>query len=128
VIAHHYRFQQIVKGRRVIPDPRASHGFSFTGAPLPFDADPVGPITANQKLRDLDADSQAGRRARQFAYGFHQAAQGSSSHLQRPARLLRVGDELDGRTETGGAGAVRRSRGVRRKSDGAQRGTRLRIC
>lgn len=68
--AHYYRFEQIVKGRRLLPDANAPSGFSFSGELIPFDASAVWPITANQKLRDLDPDSQAGRRARQFAYSF----------------------------------------------------------
>ncbi len=68
--AHYYRFEQITKGRRMVPDANAPSGFSFTGEAIPFDASAVWPITSNQKLRDLDADSQAGRRARQFAYSF----------------------------------------------------------
>lgn len=68
--AHYYRFQQIVKGHRLLPDAAAPSGFSFTGDAIPFDASTVWPITPNQQLRDLDADSQAGRRARQFAYSF----------------------------------------------------------
>lgn len=68
--AHYYRFEQIIKGRRLVPDAAAPSGFSFTGEVIPFDPSTVWPITANQQLRDLDADSQAGRRARQFAYSF----------------------------------------------------------
>lgn len=68
--AHYYRFEQIVKGRRLQPDPAAPSGFSYSGAAIPFDPSTVWPITPNQQLRDLDADSQAGRRARQFAYSF----------------------------------------------------------
>jgi hypothetical protein len=69
-IAHYYRFEQILKGRKLIRDPHVAQGYSFSGSEVPFDSSAVWPITANQKLRDLDADSQAGRRARQFAYTF----------------------------------------------------------
>jgi hypothetical protein len=69
-IAHYYRFEQILKGRKLIRDPSTAPGYSFSGSEVPFDSTAVWPMTANQKLRDLDADSQAGRRARQFAYTF----------------------------------------------------------
>jgi hypothetical protein len=95
VIAHYYRFQQIVKGRRLIRDPGVPEGFSFTGAPLPFDEAGVWPITANQKLRDLDADSQGGRRARQFAYSFtkllkalHLTFNGQPEHFRSAMSLM----------------------------------------
>ena len=53
MIAHYYRFEQIVWGHMLIRDSKAAHGFSFTGQPLDFDASSVWPITPNQKLRDL---------------------------------------------------------------------------
>lgn len=70
VIAHYYRFEQIVKGHRLVPDNTVPQGFSSTGAPVPFDPSGVLSITPNQKLRDLDADSDAGKAARHFADTF----------------------------------------------------------
>lgn len=70
VIAHFYRFEQIVEGHLLVRDQTVPQGYSFTGAEVPFDPDGVWPISSNQKLRDLDPDSQAGGRARQFAQGF----------------------------------------------------------
>jgi len=70
VIAHYYRFEQIIKGRKLIRDTRIAEGYSFSGDEIPFDPGGVWPITKNQKLRDLNPDSQAARCAAQFAYTF----------------------------------------------------------
>jgi hypothetical protein len=66
-VAHYYRFEQIVRGKALVADASVPQGFSFTGDPIPFDPDGVFPINANQRLADLDADSEAGRKAREFA-------------------------------------------------------------
>ena len=66
-VAHYYRFEQIVRGKELVADSTVPQGFSFTGSPIPFDSAGVFPITANQRLADLDAQSQAGQRAVQFA-------------------------------------------------------------
>lgn len=69
-IAHFYRFEQIVSGHLLVADPNVPEGYSFTGDDVSFDPDGVWPISPNQKLQDLDPDSQAGQRAHQFARGF----------------------------------------------------------
>jgi Ferritin-like len=66
-VAHYYRFEQILKGHMLVADASVPQGFSFTGDPVPFDAGGVLPITANQKLADLDADSEAGKAAHHFS-------------------------------------------------------------
>lgn len=35
--AHYYRFQEIVKGFKLVEDPSTTSGYSFTGDPIPFD-------------------------------------------------------------------------------------------
>lgn len=66
-IAHYYRFQQIIKGNELVADSTVPQGFSFTGAEIPFDPAGVFPITANQRLADLDPQSEAGQKAVKFA-------------------------------------------------------------
>jgi hypothetical protein len=46
-LAHYYRFEQIVKGKFLVPDTSVPQGFSFSGAPIPFDAKAVLPIVEN---------------------------------------------------------------------------------
>lgn len=69
-LAHYYRFQQLVEGRRLVADASAPNGFRFAGAPIAYDSAGVWPVRANQSLTGLDPDSLGGRRARQFAYVF----------------------------------------------------------
>jgi hypothetical protein len=65
-IAHYYRFEAIWRGRRLVADPTAPLGYSFTGPEYPFDPDGVWPLVANQRIDDLDTDTEAWRRVHQF--------------------------------------------------------------
>ena len=62
-VAHYYRFAGIVRGRRLVADPRAAEGFSFSGAPYDFDAADVWPLTPNQHHEDLESGTRRGRRS-----------------------------------------------------------------
>jgi hypothetical protein len=66
-VAHYYRFEQIKRGKELIADTAVPQGFSFTGSAIPFDVGGVLPITANQRLADLDPQSGAGQKAMKFA-------------------------------------------------------------
>jgi hypothetical protein len=66
-VAHYYRFEQIKRGRELVADTTVPQGFSFTGPAIPFDSGGVFPITANQRLADLDPQSEAGQKAMAFA-------------------------------------------------------------
>ncbi|KHO27407.1 hypothetical protein QQ44_08060 [Mycolicibacterium setense] len=66
-VAHYYRFEQIIKGRELVADSTVPQGFSFTGPEIPYDLTGVFPITANQRLTDLDPQSDAGQKAVKFA-------------------------------------------------------------
>jgi hypothetical protein len=68
VVAHYYRFQEIVKGHYLVPDGAGS--FAFNGDPIPFDATAVFPITKNQRLKDIQPGTQGYLRASQFAFSF----------------------------------------------------------
>lgn len=65
-IAHYYRFEAIRRGRRLVRDDTVAAGYSFTGAPYPFDPAGVWPLTANQRHTDLARRSEAWRRVQQF--------------------------------------------------------------
>jgi hypothetical protein len=67
-LAHYYRFQEIGRLRRLVPDAASENGYSFSGPVIPFDPAAVYPLTKNQKVIDLDASSEGGRRARQFSF------------------------------------------------------------
>lgn len=66
-VAHYYRFEQIVRGKELVADTTVPQKFSFSGPAIPFDSGGVFPITANQRLGDLDPQSDAGQNAVAFA-------------------------------------------------------------
>lgn len=49
-LAHYYRFMQIKKGHLLVADPSAPGGYSYTGAPLPFDPASVYAAPTNPAL------------------------------------------------------------------------------
>jgi Ferritin-like len=67
-LAHYFRFQEIVKGRRLV---RSDSGeWAFTGAPVVFDPDGVWPVVADPQLVDYpNPAAQAGLRLFDGAYG-----------------------------------------------------------
>jgi hypothetical protein len=90
--AHYYRFEEILHGRLLVEDPAAPIGYSFSGAPVPFDPDGIIDIVAN----GTPADYQPGTPARNAvdeadaAYGallalLHRVYNGEPE-LVRPAR------------------------------------------
>ena len=69
--AHYYRFQQIVKERRLITDHRTASGFIYGGAPIVLDTDNVWNMQRNPPAPGaLPAGSPARRNAVAFAYGY----------------------------------------------------------
>jgi rubrerythrin len=56
--AHFYRFQEIDRGHRLVPDSSVEQGFSFTGAEIPFDPNAVFDIPDNPKAADYASGSQ----------------------------------------------------------------------
>jgi hypothetical protein len=58
-LAHFYRFAEIVHGAKLIADPTALGGFSFTGAPVNFDATAVIPMAKPAALASLTDPSEA---------------------------------------------------------------------
>lgn len=69
-VAHYYRFEQLLHGHRLVSDATAPQGFAFRGAAIPFNPANVFPLVPNQQLDALEPDSQAYRRATQFAFTF----------------------------------------------------------
>jgi Ferritin-like len=74
-LAHYYRFEEIARLQHLVRDPKAPNGYSFSGT-LPFDPTTVYPLTKNQKVADLDASSEGGRRARQFSFVYTKLLKG----------------------------------------------------
>lgn len=65
-IAHYYRFQELVKGRRLVKDPSAPYGYSYSGREIPFDARNVQPITPNTRVSMLPEGTEAAHLAAEF--------------------------------------------------------------
>ena len=68
--AHYYRFEEIVRGRKLVKDPSVEQGYSFTGAPVVFDAGEVWNMDSNPKAESYPAGSKSRRRADQFNYSY----------------------------------------------------------
>jgi len=66
-LAHYYRFAEIRNGHRLIPDPTAPDGFSFTGDPVVFDESQVYPMIMDPTTARYPVASAARRLAEQFS-------------------------------------------------------------
>ena len=94
--AHYYRFEQIVKGRRLIRDPSAPSGYVFGGAPVTLDVTNVWNMQPNPPAPDtLPAGSAARQAAIGFAYGYtsllrslHEAFNGAPETIGRTLGLM----------------------------------------
>jgi hypothetical protein len=65
--AHYYRFGEIYYGRKII---RTKGGFSYGGAPIPFDESGVYPMIDNPSPSDYPPGSQVEMLSRTFSYGY----------------------------------------------------------
>ena len=94
-LAHYYRFQELVKGRRLIRDTNVPEGYSFSGESIPFDSGAVYPLKANTKSADLPENSEQRRQADlfNFTYGkllnaLHRTFNGEPDFLQSTLGLM----------------------------------------
>jgi hypothetical protein len=73
-LAHFYRFEEIAKGRQLVPNPHAGpktppkERYAYNGPPIPFDADAVLRLVENPKA---DRDYPAGSRLRALCDTFN---------------------------------------------------------
>jgi hypothetical protein len=56
--AHYYRFEEIYRGRRLVKDPNAANGFSFTGAEIQFDPAEVWDLPDDPQAADYPSGSE----------------------------------------------------------------------
>ena len=66
-LAHYYRFAELSHGRRLVPDSAVPEGYSYSGAPVPFDPSQVWPMPANPRVEDYPPESRSRFMAEQFA-------------------------------------------------------------
>jgi hypothetical protein len=87
-LAHYYRFAEIKHGRRLVPDPTAEEGFSYTGAPVVFTPSGVHPMITDPKPAFYPKDTKAGRLTEQFGSSFrHLLVALQETFNGRPAAL-----------------------------------------
>jgi hypothetical protein len=65
-LAHYYRFAEIRNGRRLVLDPTAPEGYSYTGDPVVFTPSGVHPMITDPKMAFYPPGTAAGRLAAQF--------------------------------------------------------------
>jgi hypothetical protein len=66
IVAHYYRFAEIVHQKTLIADASSPQGFSYSGEPIPYDGAGVYPIVSNAKNAMYPPGSLAARLSRQF--------------------------------------------------------------
>lgn len=94
--AHYYRFEQIVKKRRLVRDAAQPSGFAFTGAPIDLDATKVWNMQPNPPAPDqLPAGSASRHVAAQFAVaytamlrGLHDTFNGAPAEINKAMGLM----------------------------------------
>jgi hypothetical protein len=87
--AHYYRFAQIVKGGRLMPDPENPGGFVYDlNQPINLDLQKIYPLVENSKAEMYPEGSRARRLVDQFNYsytsllnGLHETFNGKSDYL-----------------------------------------------
>jgi hypothetical protein len=93
--AHYYAFEEIIRGRRLVKDPKAPEGYSFTGAPVPFDPSAVIDIVSNSKANMYKQGSlarsgvdQANASYSNLLNALHETFNGSPSRLDDALGLM----------------------------------------
>ncbi len=93
--AHYYRFEEIARGHRLVKDPSVPQGYSFTGAPVPFDPAGVIDIVANSNLADYTPGTLAYSGVAQANYSYtsllnalHETFNGSPGTLRSAIALM----------------------------------------
>lgn len=93
--AHYYRFQEIVKGKKLVKDPKAKSGYSYSGDPIPFNNKLIPNMRANPKMDDYPIDSLAYVNSKLFNYSYtsllnslHRAFNGEPEQINAAMGLM----------------------------------------
>ena len=70
MVAHYYRFAEIVYARRLVRDPMAPNQFSYSGAPVPLDPAGIWNLLPDAKTVDYPKGSVARQLAERFNYSY----------------------------------------------------------
>ncbi len=95
-LAHYYQFAQIVKGGRLVPDPKNPNQFVYDlNQPIDIDSDKIYPFVENSKAHMYREGSRARRLVDQFNYsytsllnGLHQTFNGNSDYLNTTIGMM----------------------------------------
>ncbi len=69
-LAHFYRFQEIARGKTLVPDPSVPEGFHWSAPPIPFDPTGVWPAVDNPKAASYPPGSTARKACDTFNYTY----------------------------------------------------------
>lgn len=94
-IAHYYRFEELVRQRKLIKDDNAPHGYSFSGEPIVFNPSDVYPFFPNTKINMLKKGTEEWNRLNQFntSYfsllaGLHTTFNGAPAQLDNTIGIM----------------------------------------
>ncbi|MDW3196005.1 MAG: ferritin-like protein [Cytophagales bacterium] len=65
-IAHYYKFEELYRGKRLVPDKDAKYGYAFRGPDIPFNPENVWPIFPDTKAHMLPAGSFERKKVDEF--------------------------------------------------------------
>lgn len=68
--AHFYRFEEIVKGKTLVADPKAKVGYSYSGPSILFDDSKIPNMKENPKMSNYPMDSLAYVNSKLFNYNY----------------------------------------------------------
>lgn len=93
--AHYYRFQEIVKGKKLVKDQKAKNGYSYSGDPIPFNDKLIPNMKENPKMSDYPVDSAAYVNSKLFNYSYtsllnslHRAFNGEPEQINSAMGLM----------------------------------------
>lgn len=94
-IAHYYRFEEIVKGRKLVRNEGAEPPWHYAGDPIPFDPAGVYPVLENPKASKYEAHPAALHACDTFNYTYttllkvlHEAFNGNPARLGSAVGLM----------------------------------------
>ncbi|MGB3182405.1 MAG: ferritin-like protein [Cyclobacteriaceae bacterium] len=94
-LAHYYRFAEIYFGKRLVKDPDAPGGYSYSGPVFPFEVDGLWNLEPNTKTASLPPGSPQRRQADQFNFVYrkllltlHQAFNGEPEKFDATLGLM----------------------------------------
>lgn len=94
-VAHYYRFRQIKHAKRLVADPSAPKGFSYSGAPIPFEPTQVWPLATDPRADRYPEGTVARRMVDQFNVSYtnllqalHETFNGQAEKLDAAMGLM----------------------------------------